>query len=138
VSVPAALGAPDGVFLDGAAQGGPRVTLTYAARPGLPQVGATGVGLLVTELQGRTSEAIVKAVGPGTTLERLEAGGAPAMFLSGDPHGVVFEPTPGDIVFEDERLTADVLLVDRPDGVLVRLEGDLDRAEAVRIAASMR
>jgi hypothetical protein len=138
VTVPAELGPPDGVFLDRGAQGGPRVTLTYRPRAGLPRVAATGVGLLVTELRARTSVAIAKAVGPGTTLERFEVGGDPAVFLSGDPHGVVFEPTPGDLVFDDDRLTADVLLVDRGDGVLLRLEGRMDRATAARIAATMR
>jgi hypothetical protein len=138
VSVPAALGPPDGVFLDRAAQGGPRVTLTYGPRPGLPRAGQTGVGLLVTELRGRTSAAIVKAVGPGTTLRRLEVGGDRAVFLAGDPHGVVFEPTPGVVLYDDDRLAANVLLVDRRDGVLLRLEGRMDRATAIRIAASAR
>jgi hypothetical protein len=137
VAVPAELGAPDEVLLDRDANGGPRVSLAYAAEPGRPAI-APGVGVLVTQLRGRTSPAIVKAVGPGTTLQRLRVGGDPAIFLSGDPHGVVFEPRPGDLVFEEERRAADVLLVDRADGVLVRIEGRLDRAGAVRIAESLR
>jgi len=136
VAVPAALGDPGAVLLDRDAVGGPRVSLAYAPRPGRPAI-APGVGILVTQLRARTSTAIVKAVGPGTTLERLTVGGDPAIFLSGDPHGVVFEPAPGDLVFEEEHRAADVLLVDRPDGVLVRIEGRLDRAEAVRIADSL-
>jgi hypothetical protein len=136
VAVPAALGTPDAVLLDRDATGGPRVSLVYAPAPGRPAI-APGVGVLVTQLRGRTSAAIVKAVGPGTTLQRLTIDGDPAIFLSGDPHGVVYEPRPGDIVFEDERRAADVLLVDRADGVLVRIEGRLDRAAAVRIARSL-
>ena len=137
VTVPADLGPPDQVLLDPDATGGPRVSLVYAPAPGRPAI-APGAGVLVTQLRGRTSTAIVKAVGPGTTLERLTVDGAPAIFLSGDPHGVIFEPRPGELVFEEERRAADVLLVDRADGVLVRIEGRLDRAAAVRIARSLR
>lgn len=137
LAVPAALGAPDAVYLDRDATGGPRVSLAYAPAQGRPAI-APGVGVLITQLRGRTSGAIVKTVGPGTTLERLTVAGDPAIFLSGDPHGVVFEPRPGDVVFEEERRAADVLLVDRADGVLVRIEGRLDRAAAVRIADSLR
>jgi hypothetical protein len=113
------------------------VSLAYAPAPGRRSI-APGVGVLVTELRGRMSPAIVKVVGPGTTLERLTVDGDPAIFLSGDPHGVVFAPRPGETVFEDERRAADVLLVDRADGVLVRVEGRLDRAAAVAIAESLR
>ncbi len=138
VAVPAVLGEPAAVFFARDAQGGPRVSFTYPPRPGLPRADQTGVGLVVTQLRGRTSPAIGKAIGPGTTLERLSVGGEPALFLAGDPHGFVFEPAPGQPVYEDDRLAADVLLVDRADGVLVRLEGRMSRATAVRIAASMR
>jgi hypothetical protein len=137
VAVPALMGAPDAVYLDADATGGPRVSLAYAPGPGRAPI-APGVGVLVTQLLGRTSPAIVKAVGPGTTLQRLRVGDDRAIFLSGDPHGVVFAPRPGDLVFEEERRAADVLLVDRADGVLVRIEGRLDRAAAVRIAQSLR
>jgi len=138
VRVPAALGPPDGVFLD-TALGAPIVWFAYRPRPGLPRAGETGVGLLVAQLEGRAEPLVEKTAGPGTTIERLRIGGDPAMWLAGAPHGFAYVPLAGEPRFDDrERLAADVLLVDRRDGVLVRLEGEIDRATAARIAASLR
>ena len=138
VGVPAVLGTPDGVFLDTAGGGRPIVWLTYRPRPGLPRAGETGVGLLVAQLEGRAGPLIEKSAGAGTTLERLRVDGDPAMWLAGDPHGFAYLPPSGGPVFDGrDRLAADVLAVDRRDGVLLRLEGRMDRATAVRIAASL-
>lgn len=138
VQVPAALGAPDRVFLD-TALGHPIVWLAYRPRPGLPRAGETGVGLLVGQLEGRAEPLIEKTAGAGTALTRLRVDGDPAMWLTGDPHGFAYVPPTGEARFDDrERLAADVLLVDRADGVLLRLEGDMDRATATRVAASLR
>jgi hypothetical protein len=41
-------------------------------------------------------------------------------------------------LYEDQRLAGNTLLVERADGLLLRIEGKLDRAEAVRIAESVR
>lgn len=138
VAVPAALGRPAGIFLDRDAATGARVSFTYRPRRGLPRADETGVGLLITQFGGRASPVIGKSVGPGTTLEHLTVAGAPALWLSGASHGFAYEPGPGNVVFEDERLAGSVLLVDRPDGVLLRIEGRLTRDEAARIAASAR
>jgi hypothetical protein len=138
VRVPAALGEPDQVFLD-TALGHPIVWFAYRPRPGLPRAGETGVGLLVAQLEGRAEPLVEKTAGAGTTLTRLRVDGDPAMWLAGAPHGFAYVPPTGEARFDDrERLAADVLLVDRRDGVLLRLEGDLDRATATRIAASLR
>lgn len=138
VGVPSALGPPDRVFLD-TALGDPVVWLAYRPRPGLPRAGETGVGLLVAQLAGRAGPLVEKAAGPGTTITRLTVGGDPALWLAGDPHGFAYLPPSGAPRFDArDRLAANVLLVDRADGVLVRLEGRIGRAAAARIAASLR
>jgi hypothetical protein len=44
----------------------------------------------------------------------------------------------GDVEFEDQRLAGNTLLVERADGLLLRVEGDITRDDAVRIARSLR
>jgi hypothetical protein len=134
---PAALGAPDAVYFDDGDPPGGRVTYVYRPRPGLPQSGQTGVGLLVTEMRAVVSPFIEKAAGPGTRVQRLTVGGGPAYFLSGAPHGFAYaEPDGSDPRFEDQRLAGSTLLVER-DGLLLRIEAEIARERAVEIAESI-
>jgi hypothetical protein len=137
VWVPAELGTPDAVYFYDHPVTGPRVDMTYRPRPGLERSGTTGVGLLVTELEAVASPVIEKAVGMGAKVERFTLDGDPAVFISGRPHGFAYTPPNGQTQFEEQRLAGNTLLVDRSDGVLLRLEGELDRAEAIRIARSV-
>jgi hypothetical protein len=129
--VPQALGPPDAVYLSP----GPRVDFVYRPRSGLPRSGTTGVGLLVTQLQATVGPLIEKTLGAGAQVERLAVDGDRALFISGAEHGFAYEGERGS-AFEQQRLAGNTLLVERADGVLLRLEGELSRAEAVRIAAS--
>jgi hypothetical protein len=132
--VPAALGAPAGVFAAGAPPGG-RVSLTYRPRAGLPPV-APGVGALVTEFRGSgTRQFIEKALGPRTTARRVIVDGAPGVYLSGEPHGFVFTEARGQIRMENLRLARDVLIWER-DGLVLRLEADRSLRDLLRIARS--
>jgi hypothetical protein len=47
-------------------------------------------------------------------------------------------PKTGNTNFEDQRLAGNTLLVERGDGLLLRIEGEIGRERAVRIAASAR
>jgi hypothetical protein len=131
VAAPAALGDPDAVYLYIHPVSGPRVDMVYRA-------GNTArVGVLVTEFEARATPVIQKAVGSGAKVEQFPIDGAPAIFISGRPHGFAYTPANGETTFEDQRLAGNTLLVDRSDGVLLRVEGRLSRAEAVRIARSV-
>jgi len=137
--VPAALSRPDAVYLDEHPSYGNRVDMTYRPRPGLPASGSTGVGLLVTELRGTATPVIEKTLGAASRSERLTIGGDPAYFISGAQHGFAYIPGgSGEPLFEEQRLAGNTLLVERGDGVLVRIEGDVPLERAVRIAESMR
>ena len=136
VLVPEAVGEPDAVYLT---EGPPvRVDLVYRARPDLPQSGNTGAGLLVTEFRAVAEPMIEKTAGSGARVERLTVGGDPAFFLSGAEHGFAYLERGGEASFEPGRLAGNTLLVERSDGILLRIEGDIDRDEAVRIAESAR
>jgi hypothetical protein len=80
---------------------------------------------------------IQKAVGTGAKVDQFTLDGDPAVFISGRPHGFAYTPPNGQTQFEDQRLAGNTLLVDRSDGVLLRLEGEFGRDEAVRIARSI-
>lgn len=134
VVVPAALGPPDAVYRSRG-----RVDFVYRPRPGLPRSGTTGVGLLVTQFRATATPLIEKTAGSGTRVERVEAGGDPAFFLSGAVHGFAYQPEGSSYGgFEEQRVAGNTLVVDRRDGVLLRLEGEVSRDEAARIAASAR
>jgi hypothetical protein len=136
--VPAAVGRPDAVYLDDSPVTGTRVDMLYRARPGLPRASTVGAGLLVTEFRATASPVIEKTVGSATRFERLEVGGDPAYFFSGREHGFAYVPSEGQVSFEDQRLAGNTLLVERRDGVLLRIEGRLSRERAVAIAESVR
>lgn len=115
------LGPPDGVSWDGR-----QVWFEYG-----------NVRLLVSQFRARSEPGLIKkAAGPGTRIEPVTVNGRQGFFLSGARHFLYLTPTN---VFRDERvrLARDVLLWEQ-GRLTLRLEGDLTRAEAVRIARSFR
>jgi hypothetical protein len=138
VVVPEALGQPDAVYLYDQPVMGPRVDLVYRGREGIPVSSNTGVGLLITEFRAVTTPVIEKSAGSGATVERLEVDGDPAYFISGAPHGFAYVNPEGDANFEEQRLAGNTLLVERSDGILLRIEADISRDRAVEIAESVR
>ena len=138
VLVPEAVGEPDAVYLYEHPVMGPRVDLVYRERPDLPTSGNTGASLLVTELRAVTTPLIEKSAG-GAKVERLTVDGDPAFFISGAPHGFAYlDPDTENANFEEQRLAGNTLLVERSDGLLLRIEADISRERAVEIAESMR
>jgi anti-sigma factor RsiW len=133
----AELASPDEVYIDDEPSGG-RVTAVYAARPGLPKASTTGVGLLITQFRARVDEEfVVKEAGPGTRVEQLSVGGAAGFWVEGDPHTVLYIDENGNNFPDSLRLAGNTLLWER-DGVTFRLEADISRAQALRIATSFR
>jgi hypothetical protein len=133
VLVPEALGRPDAVYLGDSPA---RVDLVYRPRPGLPS--SSGVGLLVSEFHALVTPMIEKTIGSATRIERLTVGGDRAYFITGADHGFAYLLPSGVAEFETQRLAGPTLLVERADGMLLRVEGELTRSEAVRIAESFR
>jgi hypothetical protein len=128
VRVPSALPAPDAVWYHGPPPPGGRVSFVYKPQPGITRSPQTGTGLLVSEWRATVGRVIEKAAG-SARLERLIVGGDRAYFISGAPHGMVWEDANGQVGYEDQRLAGNTLL---------RVEGQLSRAAAVRIAESLR
>ena len=119
------LGDPDRIFVRGDA-----VSLVYGP-PAKPR-------LVLTELRGGLWTGFVKKVGAsGTRVEAVTVAGAPGLFVSGDQHFVMFLDENGSVADEQTYLAGTVLLWNR-GAVLLRLEGDLSRAEAIGLAESIR
>ena len=79
---------------------------------------------------------VKKAAGSGTTIEPVTVGGEPGYFVSGDPHFVMYLE---DGLIRDERasLAGNTLLWNRGE-LLLRLEADIARDEALELAESVR
>ena len=139
VLVPTAAGfqRPDAVFVNESQPQGGRVDLVYRARPGLPANPFTDAGLLVTEFQGTLTPDFIKKVAAGGLVEEVQVAGEPGYWFSGEPHFFTFQDTRGEIVDERTRLAGNTL-VWQSGAQTLRLEGQLSKREALRIAESMR
>lgn len=118
------LGEPDAVFVRGT-----RIaTLVYGP--------VEKPRLALSQLRGGVWDGFVKkAGGGGTTVEQVTVKGEPGLFVSGDEHVVMYLDERGRISDELTYLAGTVLLWNRGD-LLLRLEGDLTRAEALELARS--
>jgi hypothetical protein len=139
ISMPSTLGQPDEVYLqpppDAPAQG--EVTLVYAIRHGIPVAGQTGVSVLVTEARGTVDQNFFgKMIGPGTTLEAVTVGGHQGYWIAGPLNEFFFTDAAGNFRNETVRLAANTLILDY-GGTVIRIEGNLTKAQATEIAASL-
>jgi hypothetical protein len=126
----AGLGEPDALYV-----GGDSVSLVYGERPGYARASAIGAALLVQEFRARVEPFIEKTLGEASELERLTVDGDPAFFITG-AHGFAYEGD-ADVRFEEQRLAGNTLLVERADGLLIRVEGEITRDRAVAVARSI-
>jgi hypothetical protein len=139
VLVPTAAGfqRPDAVYVNPTQPLGGRVDLVYRARPGLPANPYTDAGLLVTQFQGTLTPDFIKKVVAGGLVEEVQVAGQPGYWFSGEPHFFTFRDRAGEITDESTRLAGNTL-VWQAGPLTLRLEGQLSRQEALRIAESMR
>jgi hypothetical protein len=139
IGVPSSLGQPDEVYLqpppDAPAQG--EVTLVYSTRAGIPIAGQTGVSVLVTEARGAVDQNFFgKMLGPDTTPEAVTVNGHQGYWISGPFNEFFFNDANGNFRNETVRLAANTLILDY-SGTVIRIEGNLTKAQAVEIAASL-
>ena len=93
--------------------------------------------LVLSQLRGAIYEGFVKKTGSrGTIIERVTVDGEPGLFITGDDHFVMFRDEHGEITDEQTYLAGTVLLWNRGE-LLLRLEGDLTREEALELARSL-
>ena len=135
IRAPAALGEPDEIYVETAPL---RVTLVYRSRQGMPVTALPGVSALVVEFPGRFDQAVLgKGAGPDTKIESVSVSGGAGFWLSGQPHQTFYFDAKGNFQQESLRLAGNTLLWQQ-DGVTFRLEAQVTRDEAIRIASSLR
>lgn len=88
--------------------------------------------LLIMQLLGTGS--LEKLLHTETDVELLDVGRAEGAWLEGGEH-VLFFPQIGP---QSQRLVGNVLILEREDGVTVRIEADISKQAAIRIFRSMR
>jgi hypothetical protein len=116
------LGEPDAVFVRGTRM----ASLVYGP--------VEKPRLVLSQLRGSVWDGFVKKVGAsGTTVEEVTVGGERGLFITGDEHFVMFLDEDFNITDEPTYLAGTVLLWNHGD-LLLRLEGDLTRAEALELA----
>jgi hypothetical protein len=94
--------------------------------------------LVLSQARGAIYDGFLKKVGQrGTIVRPVEVDGEPGLFVDGPDHFVMFRDENGQISDERTYLAGTVLLWNRGD-LLLRLEGDLTQAEALRLADSAR
>ncbi len=125
---------PDAVYLSQDVPGG-RVDLVYRARPGLPVSPLTNAGLLITQF--RAQPLVDKIAKDTSTVEQVTVGGESGYWFGGGVHSFVYTDRNGNFREETARLAGPTLLWTH-GGLTLRLEGQLSKAAAVRIATSMR
>jgi hypothetical protein len=118
------LGEPDAVFL----HGGRMASLVYGS--------VEKPRLVLSELRGAVWDGMIKKVArSGTRIVQVTVDGERGLFIAGD-HFVMFVNENGAVTDEPTFLAGTVLLWNRGP-LLLRLEGDLTRAEAVELARSI-
>ncbi|HEY4790020.1 MAG TPA: DUF4367 domain-containing protein, partial [Actinomycetes bacterium] len=139
VLVPGAAGfqQPAAVYVNEAVPVGGRVDLVYRARPGLSASPFTDVGLLVTEFRGQPTPEFLKKVAVLGMVEEVRVGGEPGYWFSGEPHFFTYQDARGNVRDEQTRLAGNTLVWQRGE-LTLRIEGEISKQEALRIAESMR
>ena len=95
---------------------------------------ANGPGYVLFETNGRVGKGIPTG---GEQAELVEGLGAEAYWLTG-LHLVQYQNVYGDVVYESRRVTDQNTLIWSRDGFVYRIEGPLEKEDAVAIAESLR
>lgn len=119
------LGEPDAIF----ARGNRVATLVYGP--------VEKPRLVLSQLNGAVWDGFAKkAAGGGTRIEPVKVNGERGLFVSGEEHFVMYLDENSEIADDATYLAGTVLLWNR-GALLLRLEGDLTRDEALELAESV-
>ncbi len=111
-----------------------RVSLLYAARPGLPRASTTRAGLVISEFQ--RTYFVGKTIPPGAIVQPIQIAGEPGVWIAGHFHMMYYLDQHRALLRDTIRLAGNVLLWQH-GAVTVRLEGHLSEQRAISIAQSM-
>jgi hypothetical protein len=95
-----------------------------------------GRPLLLSEFRGDVVDLMKKVAGPGSVVEPVRVDGMPGIWVAGATH-FLFLSTSGAISEVPIAVHGSVLLWQR-DGLTLRLQGQLSRVDAIRVAETLR
>lgn len=127
VVVPQELGDPDEVYFQDGPPAGGMVSFIYGT--------SDDPRALFTQFAARVQDVIFKKVAPEAKIEAVTVDGQPGYWLEG-AHFFSYLDREGDMQSEQVRLAGNVLLWERGTRTL-RLEANISKQEALRIAASV-
>ena len=91
-------------------------------------------GAIVTEVKGGINTGFFgKMIGPDGKVTEVNVDGSAGYWFSGAPHIFFYTDARGETRYDDLRLAGDTLVFERK-GILVRIEGAKNQADALRIA----
>lgn len=131
-----AVGPPARAYVQTTIGGVRQVFLVWPPGPGLPESDSTGVGLLLSEFRANVDRTLVEKFAAAGRVMFLRIDGRPAYWIEG-LHEISYVDRNGRFIPDTVRLAGSVLLWSH-GGLTLRLESALSRAEAVRIARSVR
>jgi hypothetical protein len=131
-----AVGPPARVYVQTLVPDVRQVFLVWAPGPALLESDATGVGLLIGEFRASVDRTLVEKFADAGRVEFLRIDGRPAYWVEG-LHEVSYVDRGGRFIPDTVRLAGNVLLWSR-GGITFRLESALSKAEAIRLARSVR
>jgi hypothetical protein len=124
--LPEALGVPDQVYAGGSSRNG-GVVLVYGTRSGLPSMGDTGVGLVLTEVPGSVESAYLRGgTLPVAGAEEVSVGNGRGYWVPAGRRPPSLADRTGSVLFWERG------------GLALRLGADLPKGEMLRIASSVR
>jgi hypothetical protein len=129
------LGAPDGYFHSTPPPGG-AITTVYEASRDLPEVGNSGIGLLLTQFRGSPDQDYFKKLFHlEEPIEFVTVEGEDGVWI-GNVHELQYFDRDGELQVENARLSSPALIWES-GGVTYRLESNLTRDEAITYANSI-
>lgn len=129
-----AIGPPDAVYVDTTRE---QVAYVWAASDELPQTREPGIGLIVTQFEGRLDDGYrQKLIGEGVKVEPVTVAGRRGFWVSGQAHFFFYIGPDGGIIDDERRWVGDALAW--TDGATTyRMESALGRDAAIAAAESM-
>jgi hypothetical protein len=128
IVAPEGLGDPDAVYYRPYPARGGMVSLLYGTE--------SEPRAIFTQFRGSVEHAFIKKALAETRIEQVTVDGEPGYWLAGAPHFFTYVNAEGVFQQESIRLAGNVLLWERDD-LTLRLEADVSKAEALKIAHSV-
>ena len=113
-----------------------QLSLSYPSGPALPGVSSSGLGMVIQTFEGDGHEVIRKYLANDTRAERVQIGGADAVFLDGGDHTLFYLRPDGSYSTTPGRLVGNALIL-RNGRLTVRIEAEIPLPRLVEVANSL-